>query len=1440
MKLLNRFKPTRKKVVSFTTTLLVISLSGLAFLQLTANRAKADTLIGFNEGNGSTVYDENGNATGTITGATWKTEDLCVVGNCLYFDGSDWISFGDDADYDFVAAADFTIQFWFRHGPATATEVIIQKYEGTDADGGYRIQMESDGDISFGVDDANGGFADDNIVSTAANYDNNKWHHVSAVKDGTTGIYLYIDGIQVASDTTIGSIGDLTNNDTFYIGDSTGADGGDEYIGFLDEVKIYTTSARTETEIKSDIAGATADRGTSASFGPDNSFLSDGLVGFWKMDESGVDAEGETITDYSGNGNSGTLYGDNSTGDNGTGMDCTAAGKFGTGCDFDGTDDYARVDDNSELDLSRVTMSAWIYPTNNSGRRMAISKRTTSGSGAYFIGTNSGTIEFFPGTADGTIHSSGQTAPLNTWTHIAATYDGASIMIYKNGDQVKKVSLTGSMVNSAHPLDIGHGFVGTDYYFLGKIDEARIYNRVLTPAEIQSLYNWAPGPVGYWKMDENTGTNINDSSGFIPTAVTFSGSPTWSVGKYGSAVFFDGTDFANGPTDSYLNILGNLTLSTWIYIDPGISSQDNIFSYRGTGGGEDATNYILRVITTSGNDIQYGHEYNDARNEETTTFNTDLSTNTWYHLSLVRDNTAKTAKLFVNGVQTGATFNYTNVPWRGEASNLRIANSTSAGSRGFDGRIDDLRIYNYARTQSQIIENMNAGHPAPGSPVGSAIGQWSFDQGTDNTCLAGTNDVCNTGSGGSALDGAQTGMAVPATATSGWQQGGKFSKALAFDGSSDFVQITDNNALDFGTSQDFTYSLWIKSSQAPVLDQWPQIISKWPVAGDKTGYEIVLHDSTDDARWGGGVIVANTNYSAYGKTDVADGNWHHLVLMRDGSTIRTYEDGRLANENTSGVTTDVSNSANFRFGATNSGGYFYNGLIDEVKLFRSALTSDQVKLLYNQSAAAVWGASSTDSSGNPSWSANDEYCPPGQGTACTAPVGEWKLNENSGSSANDTGSAGVAGSFAGNTAWTSGRFGSGLQFDGTNDGLRMGDNDAFSVTTTNELTVGAWIKPSVVDQTQYFVSKYSSGNYEWNMQVSSGGAFGGGLNSTAGGGYLYAFSSDSNIYLSAKRWYYAAFTVNSTTNTLNVYLDGMLVASDTTTSGSVANGTAEVRLGIDGGSSNDYNGLVDEVRIYNYVRTPAQIAWEFNRGAPVAYWTFDECSGDQVYDTTPKADPRTTGYTGTITPGDTTGDNDTVGTCGSGTSTEMWNDGTSGKRNASLGFDGTNDTVNAGDINELDGVSQFTLSAWVKNNTLGQWDSILTKSVDANNRIVMAVSGSGHGDSDDVYLNVSDGADVRSYTTGNILSTAVWNHWVLVFDGTQGTECNRRKFYFNGKEQTLACVGGAPAATDNNSANVVIGSSIDGQIDDVQIFNYALTAQQVRNVYNGGAVRFGP
>ena len=258
-------KTRRRKILSsILVALMLLASIRFAFFAPSAREVSADTLLKFDEGYGTTVKDTGNTVSGTITGASWKNENFCRDENCLFFDGDDWISFGDEANYDFAETTDFTIQFWFRHGPATAAEVIIQKYATDASDGGYRIQMESDGDISFGVDDDNSGFPEDSVTSTNANYDDNRWHHVTAVKDDTTALYLYIDGLLVGTDDSISSTNTLVNDETFYIGDSNGSDDGDEYIGFLDEVKIYTTSARTQAEINSDVLGATSGRGTAA------------------------------------------------------------------------------------------------------------------------------------------------------------------------------------------------------------------------------------------------------------------------------------------------------------------------------------------------------------------------------------------------------------------------------------------------------------------------------------------------------------------------------------------------------------------------------------------------------------------------------------------------------------------------------------------------------------------------------------------------------------------------------------------------------------------------------------------------------------------------------------------------------------------------------------------------------------------------------------------------------------------------------------------------------------------------------------------------------------------------------------------------------------------------------------------------------------------------
>src|SRR5207247_6816835 len=76
----------------------------------------------------------------------------------------------------------------------------------------------------------------------------------------------------------------------------------------------------------------------------------------------------------------------------------------------------------------------------------------------------------------------------NTWSHLAATYDGATIRLYVNGVQVASRAQTGAIATSTNPLQIG-GDSLYGQYFAGRIDEVRLYNRALSAAQIQSDMN---------------------------------------------------------------------------------------------------------------------------------------------------------------------------------------------------------------------------------------------------------------------------------------------------------------------------------------------------------------------------------------------------------------------------------------------------------------------------------------------------------------------------------------------------------------------------------------------------------------------------------------------------------------------------------------------------------------------------------------------------------------------------------------------------------------------------------------------------------------------------------------------------------------------------------------------------------------------------------------
>ena len=199
-----------------------------------------------------------------------------------------------------------------------------------------------------------------------------------------------------------------------------------------------------------------------------------GLVAAWGFN----DGTGTTAADFSPNANNGTLV-------NGP---TWTVGKNGGALQFDGADDRVHVNDGNSLDLtSAATFEAWIYPTAApSGWRTILQKEVD----AYFFtasGGGSGNLPASGGTFNGTCCTLVVGSPAlaaNTWTHVAATYDGSQLRFYVNGNQVAATIVTGSYQVSSNPLWIGGNAVYGEH-FRGKLDDVRIYNRALTPAEIQ-------------------------------------------------------------------------------------------------------------------------------------------------------------------------------------------------------------------------------------------------------------------------------------------------------------------------------------------------------------------------------------------------------------------------------------------------------------------------------------------------------------------------------------------------------------------------------------------------------------------------------------------------------------------------------------------------------------------------------------------------------------------------------------------------------------------------------------------------------------------------------------------------------------------------------------------------------------------------------------------
>tara|TARA_R110001583_G_scaffold156362_1_gene308056 strand:+ start:202 stop:966 length:765 start_codon:yes stop_codon:yes gene_type:complete len=203
-----------------------------------------------------------------------------------------------------------------------------------------------------------------------------------------------------------------------------------------------------------------------------------------------------------------------------------------------------------------------------------------------------------------------------------------------------------------------------------------------------------------------------------------SNAPSGAAFKNLYSLDFDGVDdYVAVGNDSALTITDDITISTWINISSFVDNA-SILEYALPANETEAGNFLYRITLESsggiGNDIKLGHEYGSGSNQFGT-IDANLSTGVWYHLAAVRDISEKTWTLYVNGVAK-TPYTYTNQATGGGSSELQIARAGTTVY--YNGNIDELSIFNSAKSSGDITSIYNSGTPTDLSGESGLVGYW--------------------------------------------------------------------------------------------------------------------------------------------------------------------------------------------------------------------------------------------------------------------------------------------------------------------------------------------------------------------------------------------------------------------------------------------------------------------------------------------------------------------------------------------------------------------------------------------------------------------------------------------------------------------------------------------------------------------------------------------
>lgn len=603
---------------------------------------------------------------------------------------------------------------------------------------------------------------------------------------------------------------------------------------------------------------------------------------------------------------------------------------------------------------------------------------------------------------------------------------------------------------------------------------------------------------------------------------------------------------------------------------------------------------------------------------------------------------------------------------------------------------------------------------------------------------------------------------------------GKKSKSLRFNGSSSYVKVEHSSSLEMTTN--VTVSAWIKRSSATYYGHvvlMPVSDSSWNQP--YIAYGLQYHDTTNTIKFVLGYDDNNltTNDAVTPDNDV----WFHAVGTYDGHYRKLYING-VEVSSVAETRTLISTSARLNIGMENTQTtYPFNGILDDVRIYNRALSASDVKALYDSGAVKM-----------------NVSVPDG---VTSGLVGHWTFDgkDVTASQAFDTVGGNTANLISGAMGKKIGKLGQAWSGDGWS---QMTLSQSINLANT-PFTATGWIY------------KYDSSD------GAMFGSLGGGVNLAAHWGvrssqaYFGNYGADvtGNQTISPGKWYHLAFLMDND-GKQSIYINGQLDAGPALTAGFYQSVVSEIS-----GSCciARLNGALDDLRIYNRALTANEIKKIYEAGATkvnttqkpanletglVGHWTFDgkDMTATQALDSSGN------GNNGTLVNAPAR----TVGKIGQG-----------------LKFAGTN-YITINDSTFPSGSQPFSISLWAKIDgySPGNYGTPFSYGTAVSGSAVIVAQNGMEGDG-----RIRIGQHSNDYLVStNALVKGQWGLVTLTYNGTVAT------VYIDGVysgNSTITLTTGLGSGMIGG----LIGASqlYSGSLDDVRIYNRALSASEVRQLY---------